>query len=42
MGVDSYAPQMTREQELDFLRSQTEALETELDVISKRLEELRK
>src|SRR4030043_1082077 len=41
-GGDSYAPQMTREQELDFLRSQTEALETELDVISKRLEELRK
>jgi len=42
MGADPYAPQMTREQELDFLRNQAGALESELDVIMKRLEELRK
>jgi hypothetical protein len=42
MGADPYAPQMTREQELDFLRNQAGALETELDVIMRRLEELRK
>jgi len=42
MGADPYAPQMTREQELDFLRKQAGALESELDVIMKRLEELRK
>ena len=41
-GAYPYAPQMTREQELDFLRSQAEALENELGVITKRLEELRK
>jgi hypothetical protein len=41
-GVDPYAPQMTREQELDFLRNQAGALESELDVIMKRLNELRK
>jgi hypothetical protein len=41
-GADPYASQMTREQELDFLKSQAEALESELDVIMKRLEELRK
>ena len=41
-GADPYAPQMTREQELDFLRNQAEALGSELDVIMKRLEELRK
>jgi prefoldin subunit 5 len=39
-GAYPYAPQMTREQELDLLRSQAEALESELDVIRKRLEEL--
>jgi hypothetical protein len=42
MGADPYAPQMSREQELDFLRNQAGALESELDVIMKRLEELRK
>ena len=42
LGADPYAPQMTREQELDFLRNQAGALESELDVIMKRLEELRK
>ena len=41
-GADPYAPQMTREQELDFLRNQAGALESELDVIMKRLDELRK
>jgi len=41
-GADPYAPQMTREQELDFLRNQAGAVESELDVIMKRLNELRK
>jgi len=41
-GADPYAPQITREQELDFLRNQAGALESELDVIMKRLNELRK
>ena len=41
-GADPYAPQMTREQELDFLRNQAGALESELDAIMKRLDELRK
>ncbi len=41
-GADPYAPQMTREQELDFLKNQAGALESELDVIMKRLDELRK
>jgi len=41
-GADPYAPQTTREQELDFLKNQAGALESELDVIRKRLEELRK
>jgi len=42
MGADPYAPQMSREQELDFLRNQAGELESELDVIMKRLDELRK
>jgi hypothetical protein len=42
MAADPYAPQMTREQELDFLRNQAGALESELEVIMKRLSELRK
>jgi len=42
MRADSYAPQMTREQELDFLRNQAGALKSDLDVIMKKLEELRK
>ena len=41
-GADPYAPQMTREQELDFLRNQAGVLESELDAIMKRLDELRK
>jgi hypothetical protein len=42
VGADPYATQMTQEQELDFLRNQSGALESELDIIMKRLEELRK
>lgn len=41
-GAYPYAPQMTQEEELSFLKNQAEALESELDVIRKRLEELRK
>ena len=41
-GADPYAPQMTREQELDFVNNQAGALESELEVSMKRLDELRK
>jgi hypothetical protein len=40
MGADPYAPQMTREQELDFLRNQAEAIKEELDQIDGRIKEL--
>jgi len=40
MGTDSYAPQMTREQELDFLRSQAEAIKEQLEQIDARIKEL--
>jgi len=40
MGEDPYATHMTKEQELDFLRNQSGALESELDIIMKRLDEL--
>ena len=40
MGMDPYAPQMTREQELDFLRNQAEAIKEELDQINGRVKEL--
>jgi hypothetical protein len=40
MGADPYAPQMTREQELDFLRNQAEAVKEELDQIDGRIKEL--
>jgi len=40
MGADSYAPQMTREQELDFLRSQAEAIKGQLEQIDARIKEL--
>jgi hypothetical protein len=40
MGMDPYAPQMTREQELDFLRNQAEAVKEELDQIDTRIKEL--
>ena len=39
-GADPYAPQMTREQELDFLRSQAEAIKGQLEQIDARIREL--
>jgi hypothetical protein len=39
-GADPYALQMTREQELDFLRSQAEAMKEQLDQIDARIREL--
>jgi len=39
-GAYPYAPQMTREQELDFLKEQAEAIKGELDEIQTRIEEL--
>ena len=39
-GADPYAPQMTREQELDFLKSQAEAIRGELEQIDARIKEL--
>jgi len=40
VGADPYAPQMTREQELDFLRSQAEAIKGQLEQIGARIKEL--
>jgi hypothetical protein len=40
LGADPYAPQMTREQELDFLRSQAEAIKVQLEQIDARIKEL--
>lgn len=40
MGTEPYAPQMTREQELDFLRSQAEAIKGQLEQIDARVNEL--
>ncbi len=42
MGTDPYAPQMSREQELDFLRSQAEAMKGQLKEIDARIQELEK
>jgi hypothetical protein len=42
MGAEPYGPRVSREQELDFLRNQAGALESELDAITRRLEELSK
>ena len=39
-GADPYAPQMTREQELDFLKSQAEAIKEELEQMGARIKEL--
>jgi hypothetical protein len=39
-GADPYAPQMTREQELDFLRAQAEAIKGQLEQIDARIKEL--
>ena len=35
-----YAPQMTREQELDFLRSEAEAIKGQLEEIETRIQQL--
>jgi len=39
-GANPYAPQMTREQELGFLRSQAEAIKGQLEQIDARIKEL--
>jgi prefoldin subunit 5 len=39
-GANPYAPQMTREQELDFLRSEAEAIKGQLEQIDARIKEL--
>ncbi len=39
-GAYPYAPQMTREQELDSLRDQAEAIKGQLEEIQTRIEEL--
>lgn len=39
-GAGPYAPQMTREQELDFLRGQAEAIKDQLEQIGARIREL--
>lgn len=39
-GADPYAPQMTREQELDFLKNQAEAMKGQLEQIDARIKEL--
>lgn len=39
-GADPYGPQMTREQELDFLKSQAEAIKGQLEQIDARISEL--
>jgi uncharacterized coiled-coil DUF342 family protein len=38
--VMPYAPQMTREQELDFLRNQAEEMHEQLEQIDARIKEL--
>ena len=42
MEADPYAPQMTREQEMDFLRSQAEAMKGQLEQIDARIKKLGK
>ncbi len=39
-GADPYGTQMTREQELDFLRNEAQAIKEELDQIDARIKEL--
>ena len=41
-GANPYAPQMTREQELDFLRNQAKAVKVQLEQIDARIQELEK
>ena len=38
-GADTYAPQMSREQELDFLKNQSQTLKNQLEQINSRLKE---
>jgi hypothetical protein len=40
VGADPYTPQMTREQELDFLKSQADAIKGQLEQIDARIKEL--
>ena len=40
MGADPNAPQMSREQELDFLKSQAEEMKRQLEQIDARIKEL--
>ena len=40
-GADPYAPQMTREQELDFLSNQAEEIKRQLEQIDARIKELK-
>ena len=39
-GANPYAPQMSREQELDFLRNQAEAIKEQLEQIDARIREV--
>lgn len=39
-GVAPFAPQMTREQELDFLKSQAQAVKGQLEQMESRMREL--
>ena len=39
-GATPFAPPMTREQELDFLKTQTQGLKTQLEQIEARIEQL--
>jgi hypothetical protein len=39
-GANPYASQMTREQELDFLRSQAEAIKGQLEQIDARMRDM--
>jgi hypothetical protein len=40
MGADPYTPQMTKEQEVDFLRGQAEVMKGQLEQIDTRIKEL--
>ena len=41
-GINPYAPPLTPEQELDFLKGQAEAIKSELEQIQNRIQELEK
>jgi prefoldin subunit 5 len=41
-ATSPYAPQMTREQELDFLTNQAQAIKSQLDQINARITDLEK